>query len=139
MTKLPEIISKKVNVFNGCELGCIPKFQPANRCVGGTTAVALELLGKAQLCGASFGFDYPNYEMPRSNIAASHLLSNLTELVDKLGFGGFTFKVMTVESTRGLKGIPTQQIASTCVDPRREYGVAVFFDPIVEVYYDLRK
>lgn len=139
MTKLPETISKKVNVFNGCELGTVPKFQPANRCVGGTTAVALELLGKAQLDGAAFGFDYSNYDMSRSFSGANQLLSNLTELVDKLGFDGFSFKVMTVESTRGLKGIPTQAIASTCVDAKREYGVAVFFDPIVEVFYDLRK
>ncbi len=140
MTKLPETISKKVNVFTGCEIGSFPSQLPPDRCVGGTTAVALKLLGDAQYSGVAFGFDFINYGSALGKSGANNLLAMLSELVTKLGFSGFTFKVMSVEDTRGLRGINTQVIAeSVAVPSHTAFGVAVFFDPIIEVVYDLRK
>ncbi len=141
MTKLPETISKKINVFNGCEVGTIPKFQPVNRCVGGTTAVALSVLGEAQLRGASIGFDFDNYEESKGMIAATHLMSNIEGLIKKLGFRGFTVKVKKVTDCRGLRGFDYHSIACRFKPFELEsaYCVYVTFDPIVEVFYDLRK
>lgn len=140
MTKLPETISKKVNVFNGCELGTYPLSQP-KRCVGGTTAVALSVIGEAQLHGASVGFDFDNYENSKGKAAAAHLMSNIEKLIKKLGFSGFTVKIKKVVDCRGLRGFDYHSITGRFKPFELEsaYCVYVTFDPIVEVFYDLRK
>lgn len=141
MTKLPQIIEKEVNIFTGCELGSFDPRLKEGRCVGGSTAVALVMLGQAQATGASFGFDFGNYGTSKSKTGASHLLSNLTEIVDKLGFKGFTFQVRKVTELRGLRGLDYHSIVHS-LNPHEvdgAYGVSVHFDPIVKVVYDLRK
>lgn len=138
MTKLPETISKRVSVFNGK-----PEDEAIRngRCVGGSTAIAMALLAEAQMKGASFGFDFDNYETSKTMQGAGHLLSHLKEIVDKLGFGGFSFKLMNLYDTRGYRGLRHDLLHKNYshLNPERSFGVAVWFDPIVEVHYDLRK
>lgn len=138
MTKLPETISKRVSVFSGKSED---EAMRHGRCVGGTTTVALSLLAVAQSKGAAFSFDFDNYENSRRKTAASHLMSHCQEIVDKLGYRGFTFRVCNLEGTRGLVGLDHGRIhcSYSHLNPYESYGVLVTFNPIVEVHYDLRK
>lgn len=135
MTKLPQTISKKINILTGREAGDCSI--PPDRCKGRTTAMALVLLGEAQASGISFGFDYVGNNAFTKQMA-DHLRGTLEELVKKANLDGFTFKIMMLEDFRGYKGYHNY------VEPERvhkdsDFGVAVFFNPIKEVIYDLRK
>lgn len=141
MTKLPQTISKKINIFTGCERGRYLPGHKQNRAVGGTTAVALSMLGCAQLHGRSFGFDYDNYDNSKSEIGARNLLATLQKLVTDAGLLGFTFNIRWVGSLRGLRGIDHFAITSELkpFEVDKAWGVVVEFDPYIKVDYDLRK
>ena len=138
MTKLPETISKRVSVFSGKEECDALRH---GRCVGGTTAIAMGLLSEAQMRGASFGFDFDNYDTSKTEKGAANLLSQLKELVGMLGFEGFSFKIVSLHDTRGYRGLGHYLLYNdySHLNPERSFGVAVWFHPIVEVHYDLRK
>lgn len=136
MTKLPQTIKVKINIFTGQEADK-PNTIPVGRCEGKTTALALMLLGRAQLHGISFGFDEVGHN-PLSNAMARNLEAKLYELTKSAGLEGFTFKVMMLEDFRGYKGSHEYAALDLCYKSR-DYGVAVFFNPIKEVTYDLRK
>lgn len=141
MTKLPQTISKTISIFTGCERGGYLPGQQPNRCSGGTTAVALSMLGFAQLHGSSFGFDYDNYDNHKTEIGARNLLATLKKLVTDAGLLGFSFNIQRVGSLHGLQGIDyiaiTHNLKPLEID--HAWGVVVRFDPYVKVDYDLRK
>lgn len=141
MTKLPQTISKTISIFTGCERGSYLPGQQPNRCNGGTTAIALSMLGCAQLHGHSFGFDYDNYDNSKNEIGARNLLATLQKLVNDAGLLGFTFNIQRVGSLGGLRGIDYFAITSKLkpFEVDKACGVVVKFDPYVKVNYDLRK
>lgn len=139
MTKLPQTISKLVNIFTGKELptGCKPLRvgDGRSRCVGGTTAVALRLLSEAQLNGAAFSFDHANYEASYSEMGARNLMATLKDVIYRLGYSGFSLSIRNYDQLRGH--VVVRNIG-TLPNPY-SHGVLVEFNPIVEVHYDLRK
>jgi hypothetical protein len=127
-------------MFTGEEVGS-ESLRNGGRCVGGTTSVALSLLAVAQSNGASFGFDFDNYETSKTEQGAKNLLSCLKDLVYKLGFVGFSFKLVSLTNVIGIQGVSYDTLHGkySHLNPALSFGVLVRFDPLVEVHYDLRK
>ena len=126
MTKLPETINKRVNVFTGREvpIGCVDSDRP--RCTGRTTAIALGAISIAMKSGRYLAFDHDDYPSCFTQNAAGNLAIIIENTIKDLGFDGFTVEVAHHPDTFRNNG-------SKC------WGVLIQFSPYKEVFYDLRK
>lgn len=126
MTKLPQIISKRVNIITGKEvpLGCCDEDYP--RSSGRTTAIALKAISEAiTKSGCVFVTDHEDYPTYCTEMSAKLLVGRIKFLLDKMGLDGFSV-IIAHQGERRLNGSYV-------------WGAKVQWSPIQEVYYDLRK
>lgn len=130
MTKLPQTISKRVNILTGeeCPLGTAPN----ERCSGRTLAIALRLLSEAMSSKHRncFMTDHAGY----TRMHADQLRYEVLGFISQAQLDGFKVEVRTASSLRGVSGV-SGILGYNC----EVYGVYVTWDQIQEIFYDLRK
>lgn len=140
MTKLPETISKRVNVITGEEvpLGVVDPRYP--RCSGRTTAIALQLIASALASKIAVSSDHLDYESALTSNSADNLKHEVLGCINQLGLRGFTVSVIPLSKYIGFrKGNVTMLSPDSLCADSRAFGVEVRFNLYQEVHYDLRK
>lgn len=140
MTKLPETISKRINVVTGEEvpLGCVDPHYP--RASGRTTAIALQLIASALARKVAVSSDHLDYETAVTHNAADNLKHEVLGCIEQLGLRGFTVSVIPLSKYMGFRRGDVTMLSpdNLCADSKA-YGVEVKLNLYKEVHYDLRK